>query len=411
MGRLRDPELSGVGAAVDAIVAAHADIPLSCHIPPRSNSNSLLKLAGDRARVTDAIAQLYHSMGARRNCQEWDATMSRRPSARSFVTRCRPHLAGPLGALLLLLSPSPSVTAQNAGASSEGRRTAVIPRTDIAKTELPKITIEATKERALRREVHRFVSAVVVRPDDETLWRWNTPVCPLVAGLPRPFAEFILRRISKAAADARAPLAGKVCHPNLFVVGTNAPDLLLKKWLEREPLMYDTRNGFGPVKRFLDSKRPVRVWYNSELGCGDGGPISAGASALAIGSIVKPQGGDTSLTPGAQACTDGIDTHLNYADTRAIYSALVVIDGRQIRKVDIQQLADYVALAGLADVRLDVDPGAAPTILRLFAGHGIPPSGLTRWDRALLYSLYNTRQQDKGQVGDMESTMVRRIAP
>lgn len=286
----------------------------------------------------------------------------------------------------------------------------LLPWTAPAQAGLPAVTIEAAKERVLRREVHRFIATLVVRPTDETLWRWNTPICPLVAGFPQAFAEFILRRISQAAADAHAPLAGKVCHPNLFVVGTNAPDLLLRKWLAREPLMYDTRNGFGPVKRFLESQRPVRVWYNTDLDCEDGGPVGAGSTELDIASMVKLQGGDTSFTPGAQTCTDGIDTHLSYADTRAIFSALVVIDGRQMKRLDIQQLADYVALAGLAHVRLDVDPGAAPTILGLFAGRGTPPSGLTRWDRALLYSLYNTRQQDKQQLGDMESTMVSRIA-
>jgi hypothetical protein len=294
-------------------------------------------------------------------------------------------------AVLIFLSPGLGLMAANAG--------------------LPAVTIKAAKEQALRREVHRFVAAVVVRPTDETLWRWNAPVCPLVAGLPGPFGEFILRRISKAAADAHAPLAGKVCHANLFVVGTNAPDLLLKTWLAREPLMYDTRNGFEPITRFLNSKRPIRVWYNSALRCGDDGPIIPGASTLSIASMdhAMGAGGSSAFGPGAPSCTDGIDSHLNYADTRDIFSALVVIDGRQMKNVDIQQLADYVALAGLADVRLDVDPGAAPTILSLFAGHGTPPRGLTQWDRALLYSLYNTRQQDKQQVRDMESTMVRRV--
>lgn len=286
----------------------------------------------------------------------------------------------------------------------------LLPLTAPVKAGLPAVTIEAAKERVLRREVHRFIATVVVRPTDETLWRWNTPVCPLVAGFPKAFAEFILRRISQAAVDAHAPLAGKVCHPNLFVVGTNAPDLLLKKWLAREPLMYDTRNGFGPVKQFLESQRPVRVWYNTDLGCEDGESASPGGSALSIATVAQSASGPSFMV-GAPTCTDGIDTHLSYADTRAIFSALVVIDGRQMKRVDIQQLADYVALAGLAHVRLDVDPGAAPTILGLFAGRGTPPSGLTRWDRALLYSLYNTRQQDKQQLGDMESTMVSRIAP
>ena len=312
----------------------------------------------------------------------------------------------------LLLAPL-GLTAQRAGADQNGQMAPAEPTTPRhPTTELPKVTIEAARQQGLRRKVHRFVSAVVVRPWDETLVRWNVPICPLVAGLPEDFGEFILWRISKAAADAHAPLAGKVCRPNLFVMGTDAPDLFLRKWLAREPWMYDKRNGFEPIRRFLESKRPVRVWYNSVLGCEDGGPVSPGASALSIASMDRPLGvgGSSTFAPGAPACTDGIDTHLSYADTRSVSSAIVVIDGRQMKKVNIQQLADYIALAALADVRLDIDPGAAPSILRLFAGSEPPPQGLTQWDRALLYSLYNTRQRDKQQVADMESTMVGRIA-
>lgn len=82
-----------------------------------------------------------------------------------------------------------------------------------------------------------------------------------------------------------------------------------------------------------------------------------------------------------------------------------------MKNATIQQLADYIALLSPADLRADVDPGTAPSILRLFAGHGTPPQGLTSWDQALLHSLYNARQSDKQQLQDMESTMIRRIAP
>jgi hypothetical protein len=275
--------------------------------------------------------------------------------------------------------------------------------------ELPKVTIEAAKEQALRREVQRFVAAVVVRPWDESLMRWDVPVCPLVAGLHKRFGEFILWRISKAATDAGAPLAGRACHPNLFVIATDAPDLLLKKWWARNPGMYDRRHGTEPIRRFIDSSLPVRVWYNSALGCGTGAPVNPGASTLTIASTVVLGGGSSSFGPGAPTCTDGIDTHLNYADTRSISSAIVVIDSRQMKTASIQQLADYIALIGLADLRADADPGTTPSILRVFVGRRPPPRGLTLWDRALLYSLYTTRQEDKAQVQDMESTMVRRI--
>ncbi|MGA9369543.1 MAG: hypothetical protein WBV35_18945 [Steroidobacteraceae bacterium] len=311
----------------------------------------------------------------------------------------------------------PGLAAQTAHAGAESQTAhalpATTPPTPPAKVELPKVTIEAAKEHALRRQVHRFVAAVVVQPWEETLLRWNVPICPLVAGLPKDFGEFILWRISKAATDAHAPLAGKVCRPNLFVIGTDVPDLLLKKWWIRNPQMYDRRNGIEPIRHFLESGRPVRFWYNSVLGCGTGASAGPGASTPSIASMDHPMGvgGSATFGPGAPSCTDGIDTHLSYADTLSISSAIVVIDGRQMKKVTIQQLADYIALVGLADVRPDVEAGDAPSILRLFTDHGIPPQKLTPWDRALLYSLYNTRQADKQQVQDMVSVMVKRIAP
>jgi hypothetical protein len=84
---------------------------------------------------------------------------------------------------------------------------------------------------------------------------------------------------------------------------------------------------------------------------------------------------------------------------------------RQTKGGTIQQLADYVAVIALANVRPDVDPGVVPSILELFGGYPPPPQGMTTRDRELLYSLYHTRREDKQQLQDIESGMVRRIAP
>lgn len=277
---------------------------------------------------------------------------------------------------------------------------------------LPGVTIEASKERqALRLKVDGFVSSVIVQPWDEAISRWNEPVCPLVAGLPQAFGEFILRRITRAAMAAGAPIAGEKCHPNLFVVATPVPEQLLKQWWRRDRWMYDTRHGLEPIRSFIGSKRAVRGWYNRDLMCGDGSPAVSGGTALAIASMISGGGGSATLAAGAPTCTNGVDTHLSYAAVQSIGSAIVVVDLHQLKHVTIQQLADYVALLGLADVRADVDAGSAPSILRLFAGHATAPQGLTQWDRALLYSLYNTRQADKRQLQDLESTMLQRVAP
>ena len=226
------------------------------------------------------------------------------------------------------------------------------PQHPVANASLPGVTIEASKERqALRLRVDHFVAAVIVQPWGEAISRWNEPVCPLVAGLPRAFGEFILWRVTRAATDAHVPIAGQKCHPNLFVVASNAPEELLAKWWARDRWMYDTRHGIAPVESFIHSKRPIRAWYNSDLVCGSGAPAVPGGTALAIASVMTGGGGSATLAQGAPTCTDGIDTHLNYADVRAISSAIVVVDLPQMKHATIQQLADYIALVGLADVR------------------------------------------------------------
>lgn len=278
---------------------------------------------------------------------------------------------------------------------------------DASPAQLGGVTIEASKERqALRRRVHQFVGAVVVRPYDQSLIRWNAPVCPLVAGLSRDVGELILRRISQAAVDARVPLAGRVCHPNLYVVMTDHPDVLLKKWWARDRWMYNTVGGVRPVYSFLQSRRPIRVWYNTYTGCTGIAQDGTGVTPADLTGFGPP-----GFAPPICADDAGGATNLSYSIVHSIVSAIVVIDLRQMKNATIRQIGDYVALVGLADVRQDPQPTAAPSILWLFGHATPPPGGLSSWDRALLYSLYNTRQSDKLQVPEIELTMVRRIAP
>jgi hypothetical protein len=276
-----------------------------------------------------------------------------------------------------------------------------------AKAGLSKVMIESAQERqALRRQVRQFVASVIVQHGNESLVRWNDPVCPLVAGLPRNWGEFILARISEAARAARAPLAGSSCRANLFVIATGHPDLVVKTWLARDPQI-ETHEGIEPARSLLESTRPVRVWYNTVRSCG--GAISTGAVAAAeLNSTMGSS--NPSGTLGPSYCQNGIDTPLSYGDVRSIYSAIVIVDTNRLKQVTIGQLADYVSLVGLVNVRPDTDGEGVPTILRLFRDPN-PPRELTPWDQALLYSLYNTNQSGKLQLTDMEVTMVRRIAP
>ena len=243
------------------------------------------------------------------------------------------------------------------------------------------VTIQANKEQALRHEVHDFVASVVVQPiAKESLLRWNKPVCPLVVGLPRDWGELILARISQAARDAHAPLAGEHCEPNLFVVVSPQPDQVLKQWMANKPKV-NTAHGLEPLNQFLHSTRPIRVWYNSEPGC-EGGvsqPGSAGklnALGLPYGALSNSVGaGSPGGGMGPSFCDNRVDTHLTYGDIRSISYAIVVADSNKLHEnhVTLGQLGDYAGLVGLANVQPDADGGGEPTMLRLFHDPNPPP--------------------------------------
>jgi len=218
------------------------------------------------------------------------------------------------------------------------------------------VTIQARREREIKRQINQFVSGAVFTYLNDSLERWNRPVCPLVAGLPRERGEFILGRFSQIARDSNAPLGPEHCEPNLYVVVTDTPDLLLEKWSKRDRHMFNTCNGMGYVKEFMHSRQPVRVFYNAKFSSGGGEP---NASALEIAGW-HINFSNECIASGAAG------TRLRYGAVQELTSVIIVVDSRQTTNRNMGQLADYIAMVGLAQIRVAADPGTAPSILLLF---------------------------------------------
>lgn len=263
---------------------------------------------------------------------------------------------------------------------------------------LDTVTIQARKDREIKRQITKFVSGSVGTHLNDSLQRWNQPICPLVAGLPSKPAEFIRARMSQVARDSHAPLGSGDCKPNLFVVITNDPDLLLEKSYKRFRGMFNTCNGLGPVKKFLHSRQPVRVFYNAKF-TSPGGP---GLGALALIGINGP-------VPSDCAAIGAADTWLHYGSVQELTSVVIVVDGRQTANINMQQIADYIAMVGLAQIRVHADTGTAPSILNLFKGSDPQPLGLSPWDEAFLQSLYTTDQSSVLEVPIIEDRMFQQL--
>jgi hypothetical protein len=139
------------------------------------------------------------------------------------------------------------------------------------------------------------------------------------------------------------------------------------------------------VRRFLTASTPVRVWYNVAYTHVDGLPMA--------------------MSSGTAGAWGG-------SGVRDLWSVIVLVDARKTTGVSFGQLSAYIAMAGLAQIRLDAKLDDASTILQLFSeARKAPLNGLSPWDQAYLKALYHTAHSDKMQLSEIKISMMREIAP
>ncbi len=278
----------------------------------------------------------------------------------------------------------------------------------------PQVVVSARRAQ-LRPRVLEFVTQVSALDGDGGLARWQTPVCPLVSGLSKEDGEFVLERISEIARVAGAPLAGGHCPANLFVLVADDPKQLLKA-MERQ----DRAVTFGDaspraVDEFIATPRAARVWYDSVMETADRtSPIRGFPNSA---EVTTPGGaGQLDGDEGAGLAPDRITTDWERSSrvartmVWAFSYVYVVVDRKRLQGVTREQLADYVAMVGLAQIKPGARPDDAPTILKLFDGAPqSAPAGMSEWDRAFLKSLYTVEQNVKVQQREIALDMVREI--
>jgi hypothetical protein len=266
-----------------------------------------------------------------------------------------------------------------------------------ASNSLDQVTVEAHRQ-ALEERVTAFVQTLAHVDPEESLKRWNHPMCPLVAGLPQTQAEFMLARISDIARRASVPLGNERCQANFYIVATSDPEQLLHSWKQRDRNLYGSAMP-GQVRRFLDHDRPVRVWYNASFEEGSGGPLSPQASDLGTNYVPTNRRSKA--------------TRLQFNDIMVFGSVIVVINLQRVQGLTYGQLTDYVAMLGLAQPDADADLGSAPSILQLFSAHPPQPlpQTLSDWDVQFLRALYATEQTSFTQRNQIIQMMIRELPP
>jgi hypothetical protein len=323
-----------------------------------------------------------------------------------------------IGTAPFLIHPTPSgvltVAAKPVPVAADARVANTEPAASSRKAPQDEVIVSAQRA-TLTPKVSAFVSEIAVLEHGEGLARWNVPVCPEVTGLPQEAGEFILNRIAEVARDAGVPLAGENCRPNLFVFVTVDPQKLLQAMEKRDRVVTFGHATPDDIDEFIASPRIARVWYNAAMETADN--VSAAYGFPHAGQITQPSG--TSQPGGSQGggLPAGVTTDWERASRVARPSVwsfalvYVVIDQRRLQGVTRGQLADYVAMVGLAQIRPGAKFGDDPTILKLFDGapQAAPPR-MSDWDRAFIKSLYTVQQSVAVQKSEIALEMAREIA-
>jgi hypothetical protein len=260
-------------------------------------------------------------------------------------------------------------------------------------THVPAVSESTEDSDALERRVAAFVRAVTRNSGmsgEGSLVRWNTPICPLVAGLTAEDVKIISDRLAQIGASAGAPLARAPCQPNFVIIAASEPDRVLTAWYARDKGLFGDATP-AQIEEFLGTSqsRPVRVWYNIDTGR---------KSGTRNGHFIPSNNRAESSAFVGNAIFD-------------FSSIFAIIDSRRTQHTAINQLADYVAMLGLTDVDLDADIGNAPSILALFGPSGEnQPSGLGRWDTVFLKALYRSDQASRAQRFDITERVFHEIS-
>jgi hypothetical protein len=136
-----------------------------------------------------------------------------------------------------------------------------------------------------------YLSPQLHYPTEGVLIGWRDKVCPRLTGLPRQDGVLVLTRVLAVARAAGVRMGDKHCSPNLYIFVTSQPEELVKG-LEKQ----NSYEMFGPrgvpylLDQFVDTPRPVRVWYNIY---GRRGPMATFTRVIVIVNETRLQGVNT----------------------------------------------------------------------------------------------------------------------
>ncbi len=239
--------------------------------------------------------------------------------------------------------------------------------------------------------IREFVGEVSVdQPGEEQIARWDRRICAQIAGLPQRQAQFIADRMAQRAVQVGLRPGGPNCRANVLIFVTPDADRFTAALSEQFGEVLDPnvpnmhQQSDEALTQFVSSDAPVRWWHVSQTVSAEG--------YLVQNTEPRMRGGG--LT-GMAVMRTGVVSRMGRTTRQDFNRAILVVDASQASGVRFDALADYIAMATLAQLNPEADTREVDTVLNLFAQRergGQQVAGMTTWDVSYLDGLYHARR-------------------
>ena len=227
----------------------------------------------------------------------------------------------------------------------------------------------------MERQIRSFVGALTPAAPRGQLSRFESSICPGVAGLPPDQKESVIARMRRVGEAAGLEVGKPGCTPNVMLMVTSDKRAFIEALKRKHPYFFDTMPS-DELRRIERDPGPAAAWQI------DGPPLSADGTAMA-------SAGD----PGASFYVNRTrkGSLIEAAARPQFQAAAVVVEQKALEGLTTIQLADYAAMRAFART----DPArltetSPPTILKVLEapmGSEVPLT-LTAWDLSFLKGLY-----------------------
>lgn len=220
--------------------------------------------------------------------------------------------------------------------------------------------------------------------------RWRMGVCPVVTGLPAAGNRLVTGRVRQVASNAGAPVGVAACKPNVDIVFTLNPQVLLDGIRAKDHVLLGYHEA-AQEKSLATVRHPVQAWYATQTADLSG--------TTTVDDKLRNNGGfyigQTFFPEGTVNHTSG--SHLSDGVSSELYHAIIVINLAKVTGRTVGALADYAAMLALAQTQSFEACAPVASIANLVSREcdtALRSNEITAGDLAYLRALYNIDPRD-----------------